>query len=47
MTPAIRIAAIEALPDDYLTCGDFGFTIRSYARQPGRQLANPAGGAIS
>ena len=31
MIPAIRIAAIEALPDDYLTRGDFGFTIRCYA----------------
>lgn len=31
MTPAIRIAAIEALPDDYLTRGDFSFTIACYA----------------
>ena len=32
MNPAIRIAAIEALPDDYLTRGDFSFTIAVWSR---------------
>lgn len=31
MNPAIRIAAIETLPDDYLARGDFSFTIACYA----------------
>lgn len=31
MNPAIRIEAIETLPDDYLARGDFSFTIACYA----------------